>query len=30
MLQTYKATLIGNHLEWNGEAPEVTQNHRVG
>lgn len=22
MLQTYKATLIGNHLEWSGEAPE--------
>jgi len=22
MLQTYKATLRGNHLEWSGEAPE--------
>ena len=24
MLETYKATLRGNRLEWNGEAPEVT------
>ena len=22
MLQTYKATLRGNHLEWNGTAPQ--------
>ncbi len=22
MLQTYKATLNGNRLEWNGEAPD--------
>jgi hypothetical protein len=26
MLQTYKATLNGNQLEWNGETPEVVQN----
>ena len=26
MLQTYKATLNGNQLEWNGEIPEVVQN----
>ncbi len=27
MLQTYKATLNGNQLEWSGEIPEVVQNH---
>lgn len=27
MLQTFKATLNGNQLEWNGEVPEVVQNH---
>ena len=26
MLQTYKATLNGNQLEWNGEVPEAVQN----
>jgi len=26
MLQTYKATLNGNQLEWNGEVPEQIQN----
>ena len=26
MLQTYKATLNGNQLEWNGEVPEAAQN----
>ncbi len=25
MLQTYKATLNGNQLEWNGEVPEIVQ-----
>ena len=25
MLQTYKATLNGNHLEWNGDIPEEIQ-----
>lgn len=25
MLQTYKATLNGNQLEWNGEVPEAAQ-----
>ncbi len=25
MLQTFKATLNGNQLEWNGEVPEVVQ-----
>ncbi len=24
-MQTYKATLNGNQLEWNGEVPEVVQ-----
>ena len=28
MLQTYKATLNGNQLEWNGEVPDVIQNHQ--
>lgn len=23
MLETYKATLRGNQLEWNGETPEI-------
>lgn len=26
MLQTYKATLNGNQLEWNGEVPEEVKN----
>lgn len=26
MLQTYKATLNGNQLEWNGEVPEEAKN----
>lgn len=26
MLQTYKATLNGNQLEWNGEVPEEVEN----
>ena len=26
MLQTFKATLNGNQLEWNGEVPEAAQN----
>lgn len=26
MLQTYKATLNGNQLEWNGEVPEESKN----
>lgn len=26
MLQTYKATLNGNQLEWNDEVPEETKN----
>lgn len=26
MLQTYKATLNGNRLEWNGEVPEEAKN----
>jgi hypothetical protein len=26
MLQTYKAILNGNRLEWNGEVPEAVQN----
>jgi len=26
MLQTYKATLNGNQLEWSGEVPEEIQN----
>jgi len=26
MLQTYKATLNGNRLEWNGEVPEEIKN----
>ncbi len=25
MLRTFKATLNGNRLEWNGEVPEVVQ-----
>lgn len=25
MLQTYKATLRGNHLEWSGDAPEYPE-----
>lgn len=28
MLQTYKATLNGNQLEWNGEIPEEVKNSR--
>lgn len=27
MLQTYKATLNGNRLEWNGEVPEEVKNY---
>jgi hypothetical protein len=27
MLQTYKATLNGNQLEWNGEVPEIVKDH---
>ena len=26
MLQTYKATLNGDHLEWNDEVPEEVKN----
>ena len=26
MLQTYKATLNGNKIEWNGEVPEEVKN----
>lgn len=29
MLQTYKATLNGNLLEWNGEVPEEVKNHET-
>lgn len=29
MLQTYKATLNGNLLEWNGEVPEEVKNHEA-
>lgn len=29
MLQTYKATLNGNQLEWNGEVPEEVKNHEA-
>ena len=29
MLQTYKATLNGNLLEWNGEVPEEAGNRRA-
>lgn len=29
MLQTYKATLNGNQLEWNGEVPEEVKNQET-
>lgn len=29
MLQTYKATLNGNQLEWNGEVPEQIKNNEA-
>lgn len=29
MLQTYKATLRGNHLEWRGDAPRQTENTEI-
>ncbi|MCY7376696.1 MAG: hypothetical protein LH472_12120 [Pyrinomonadaceae bacterium] len=29
MLQTYKATLNGNLLEWNGEIPEEAKNRQA-
>ncbi len=29
MLQTYKATLNGNQLEWNGEVPEEAKNRET-
>ncbi len=29
MLQTYKATLNGNQLEWNGEVPDEVKNHEA-
>jgi len=29
MLQTYKATLNGNQLEWNGEVPEEAKNREA-
>ena len=29
MLQTYKATLNGNQIEWNGEVPEEVKNHQA-
>ena len=29
MLQTYKATLNGNLLEWKGEVPEEAENRRA-
>ncbi len=29
MLQTYKATLNGNQLEWNGEVPEEVKNREA-
>jgi hypothetical protein len=29
MLQTYKATLNGNQLEWNGEVPEQIKNNET-
>ncbi len=29
MLQTYKATLYGNFIEWNGEVPEIKDNKKV-
>lgn len=29
MLQTYKATLNGNLLEWNDEVPEEVKNHEA-
>ena len=29
MLQTYKATLNGNQLEWNGEIPEEAKNSKA-
>lgn len=29
MLQTYKATLNGNQLEWSGEVPEEVKNHEA-
>lgn len=29
MLQTYKATLSGNQLEWNGEIPEEVQSKKT-
>lgn len=29
MLQTYKATLNGNQLEWNGEVPEEAKNAKA-
>ena len=28
MLETYKATLNGNRLEWNGEVPNVAKNRK--
>ena len=28
MLQTYKATLNGNRLEWNGEVPDAVQDQK--
>ncbi len=29
MLQTYKATLNGNRLEWNGEVPEEVKSREA-
>lgn len=29
MLQTYKATLNGNQLEWIGEVPDEVKNHEA-
>lgn len=29
MLQTFKATLNGNQLEWNGEIPEEAKNREA-